>query len=307
MRKEFILLVFICSLFSCDKIDNPLPTVYGDFNWNLYPNDPSTYPYNLTDPGSNWSTNTNPKGVLLEDYTGHKCTNCPAAAVIAKQLEDDTSLNVIVASIHASTDGSFQSTDPVEFTEDYKTDAGDAYVQEMIGFIGNPMGTINRNDGGYSNTVWYFSSNWATGINDEISSSNLEANLQLQYNYYPSTNGLFIHTETSFLNNLSGNYHLIIYLVRDEVVSPQKMSDGSIDHHYHHHAILSDNINGTWGTLINDSALVSGDVFYHDFSYELPNPSADSTYNIDNLSLITYVCDRSSFKVLQTIRTELSN
>ena len=64
MRKEFILLVFICSLFSCDKIDNPLPTVYGDFNWNLYPNDPSTYPYNLTDPGSNWSTNTNPKGVL---------------------------------------------------------------------------------------------------------------------------------------------------------------------------------------------------------------------------------------------------
>ena len=31
------------------------------------------------------------------------------------------------------------------------------------------------------------------------------------------------------------------------------------------------------------------------------------SFIIDNLSLITYVCDRSSFKVLQTIRTELSN
>ena len=64
--------------------------------------------------------------------------------------------------------------------------------------------------------------NWATGVNDEISLGNLDANIQLQYNYYPSTNGLFIHTETSFLNTLSGNYHLILYLVRNDVVSPQK-------------------------------------------------------------------------------------
>ena len=64
------------------------------------------------------------KVYYLEDYTGHKCTNCPAAATIATQLEDDTALGVIVVSIHASTDGSFQSTDEVEFTVDYQTDAG---------------------------------------------------------------------------------------------------------------------------------------------------------------------------------------
>ena len=193
------------------------------------PNDPTTYPYDIANPSNNWTLNTNEKGILLEDYTGHKCTNCPAAATIATQLEDDTSLGVIVVSVHASTDGSFQSTDDVEFTVDYQTEAGDAYVQEMPGFIGNPMGTINRNDGGYSNTNWYFSSNWATGVNDEISQDNLDANVQLQYHYYPSTNGLFIHTETTFLNTLSGNYHLIVYLIRNDVVSPQKMNDGTID------------------------------------------------------------------------------
>ena len=32
-------------------------------------------------------------------------------------------------------------------------------------------------------------------------------------------------------------------------------------------------INGTWGTLVNDSAVINGDVFYHDFSFELPDPS----------------------------------
>ena len=64
------------------------------------------------DPSSNWPSNTNEKGILLEDYTGHKCTNCPAAATTGP-IRNDTALGVIV-SIHASTDGSFQSTDEVE-------------------------------------------------------------------------------------------------------------------------------------------------------------------------------------------------
>ena len=113
--------------------------------------------------------NNNPKGILLEDYTGHKCTNCPSAAQTANALENDSNLNVIVASIHASIDGSFQDIDDLEFTNDYQTNAGNEYVRsnEMPGFLGNPMGTINRNDGGLSNTVWYFDSQWASGINNE--------------------------------------------------------------------------------------------------------------------------------------------
>jgi len=304
MKKYFGFIVCILIL-SCDKIDSPLPEEYGEFDWTLYPSDPTTYPYDITNPSSNWGSNSNSKGILLEDYTGHKCTNCPAAATIAKDLEDDTSLNVIVASIHASSDGSFQATDNL-FTNDYRTEAGDEYVNEMTGFIGNPMGTINRNDGGYSNTVWYFSSDWVNGVNDELNNP-LKANIQLLYNYYASTNGLFIHTETTFLNDLTGNYHLVIYLIRDEITSPQKFNGGIIDTNYHHHSVLSDNINGTWGTSIIDNTVAEDSVVYNDFSYELPDPTLYPTYSIENLSLIAYLCDRNTYEVLQTIKTELSN
>ena len=116
MAKKLIQILLFLLVLACDKVENPLPTVYGDFNWELYPNDPTTYPYDIANPSINWTLNTNEKGILLEDYTGHKCTNCPAAATIATQLEDDTALGVIVVSVHASTDGSFQSTDEVEFT-----------------------------------------------------------------------------------------------------------------------------------------------------------------------------------------------
>ncbi len=109
MKKYLKYLLFLL-LFSCDKIENPLPEEYGKLDWSLYPGDPSNYPYDLVNLSSNWGINNNTKGILLEDYTGHKCTNCPAAAQIAKDLEDDSSKNVIVATIHSSLDGFFQST-----------------------------------------------------------------------------------------------------------------------------------------------------------------------------------------------------
>ena len=174
----------------------------------------------------------------------------------------------------------------------------------MIGFLGNPMGTINRNDGGISNSVWYFSSGWGNGVNNEINNT-LDINIQVKYFYFPSTNGLFIHSETSVINDLNGNYHLVIYLIRDDVVSPQKFNAGIVDTNYHHHAILSDNINNTWGTSIIDGLVRQDSVIYNDFSYQLPDPNLDSTYKVDNLSLITYIMNRDNMKVLQVIKTEL--
>ena len=140
MRKYLKYLLLI-SIFSCDKIESPLPEEYGKFDWSLYPGDPIDYSYDLVNPETNWGPNNNPKSILLEDYTGHKCTNCPAAAQIAKDLEDDSSKNVIVASVHASQDGAFQATDNL-FTNNYETEAGNEYVRgsEMPGFLGNLYG-----------------------------------------------------------------------------------------------------------------------------------------------------------------------
>ena len=303
--KKIFFMILVFTVFSCDKIETPLPEAYGEFNWDLYPFEPSTYPYDISNPANNWGPNSNKKGILLEDYTGHKCTNCPSAATIAKDLEEDTSLNVIVASIHASADGSFQSTDNL-FTNNYRTEAGDTYVSQMSGFIGNPLGTINRNDGGFTGTVWYFPTNWTNGVSNELNNS-LNTNIQLQYNYYVETNGLYVHTETSFLNTITGNYHLVIYLVRNDVVSAQKFNGGITDTSYHHHAILSDNINGTWGSLLIDSIATEDSIIYNDFSYELPDPLIDSTYRIDNLSLITYLFNRDTYRIEQAIKTDLEN
>ena len=304
MKKYLKYLLFLL-LFSCDKIENPLPEEYGKLDWSLYPGDPSNYPYDLVNLSSNWGINNNTKGILLEDYTGHKCTNCPVAAQIAKNLEDDSSKNVIVATIHSSLDGFFQSTSNI-FTSNYETEAGNEYVRgsEMPGFLGNPMGTVNRISGGLSNTVWYLSSEWENAVINEMNNS-LKINLQLKYYHFQETNGLFIHTQTSLLSDLFGKYHLIIYLVRNNIFSPQKFSLGIVDTNYNHHNILSNNINGTWGTSLIDGVALKDSLIYNTFSFKLPSPENDSTFKLDNLSLISYVINRENMKVLQVIKNDL--
>ena len=307
MKNYFYLLIFIVfGLFSCDKVENPIPPVFGDVDWSLYPGDSNDYLtlYNFDNPETNWSTNYNTKKyILLEDYTGHKCTNCPDAAIIAEQLEDDTSLNVILVAIHASPDGSFQATDDV-FIDDFTTEAGDTYVTEMPGMFANPMGTINRKNTGLNNSVWHLVGSWENAVNQE-NNQVLLANIQIKKNHFASTNGLFIHTETEFKSDMNGNYHLVIFLIRNSVIAPQKMSNGSTNYNYNHHSVLTDNINGVWGTEISSSNVSSGSKFYNDFSFELIDPSIDSSFNIDNLSLITLLFERNTFEVIQVIKTNL--
>jgi len=309
MKKILIPLIALF-LFSCDKIESPVAEEYGRFDWSYFPGDPLDYAsnyYDIANPQNEWGENLNEKGILLEDYTGHLCTACPEGAAIAKSLEEDSSLNVIVASIHASLTGAFQETNAL-FSNNYETEAGNEYVRgsEMENFLGNPNATINRNDGGVNNSVWYIKSQWISGVNDENNNNDsLSINIQIKTFNFSQTNGLYVHTETSVLNDLTGNYHLVLYLIRDEVISPQKFDQGIIDTNYHHHAILSDNINGTWGTAIINGSASKDSVIYNDFSYQLPDPVIDITYETDNLSIIGYILNRDNMRVLQVVKKEL--
>jgi len=299
MRNLLIIIICLVVFSSCDKVENPIPIEEGSVDWTLYPGgDPATYPY------PTWLENTNTKqNVLIEDYTGHLCTNCPAAAELASTIESDNLDRVFVASIHASPSGAFQALSPPKFITDFTTSAGNSYCSDMPGFLGNPMGTINRTNGGYqAGLVWYLSSEW-TNKTSTLLTRNLRVNLQLKYNYFESTNGLFIHTETEILEGIEGPYNLILYLIRDTVISPQKLGNGTTNEEYHHHSILTDNINGTWGTQIVDETAFAGEKIYNNFSYQIP--TTDSTFNIDNLSLISYVCNRENFEILQVIKTKL--
>ena len=79
-----------------------------------------------------------------------------------------------------------------------ETDTGNEYVSEMTGFVGNPMGTINRNDGG-SGTPYGIGSEWVNGVNNEINKP-LIANIQLKNYYFTQTMDYLFIQKLQFLS-----------------------------------------------------------------------------------------------------------
>ena len=275
-------------------------------NWDLFPNGNSeNYPW------PTWTANSNSvKNILIEDFTGHTCVSCPAASTEATNIESANPGRVIVASIHASTTSTFQVPVPGSstFTTDFRTDAGNAYATTFECDL-NPLGTTNRKLGAYPTTTQNIpepvldqSTSWATNT-AVLLGEDLDVNIQVQYNYFENENGLFVHTESDFINSKTGNYNIVVYLVRDTVIAPQKLPGGGEEEEYHHQNVLSANINGTWGEEIVSGSVVSGQKFYNNYSFEVP--TNDATYNIDNLSLITYVFNRDTYEILQVIKTAL--
>ena len=80
--------------------------------------------------------------VLVEDYTGHKCGNCPAAADTLKYLTKKYPGQVIALAIHA---GFFANINTTTYPTDFRNSTGTAYDNQFgVSLAGNPNGLINR-------------------------------------------------------------------------------------------------------------------------------------------------------------------
>jgi hypothetical protein len=300
-----IFLIFALSLGSCDKVDNPIKPS-ADLDSTLFPGDWNDYVVPL------FTANTNTtKNVLIEDYTGHLCGNCPDAGVEATNIEGANPERIYVASVHASPSGlsPFQaqksdcgtSNNPDDkYCTILYCDEGVEYGQTFggggFGFVGNPQGNVNRKSFG-GDRVFQNYANWAT-LSFQALTENLQVNIQAKSNYYPETRGLFLHTETEFLADLSGNYAVTTYLIENEVIDYQL--NGSTDiSDYHHHNVFRGCLDGqAWGRVISGSTN-TGDKINYDYSYQLPSGQTNSEFHV-----LIYVYDLDTYEILQVIKHE---
>ena len=101
MKKVLLIIASVALFYSCDRVKNPIPIDSANYDITLFPGNFATQ-YNYPSFGTNNNTNVN---VLIEDYTGHQCGNCPQAAVVANNIENANPGRVFVISEHAGTGG----------------------------------------------------------------------------------------------------------------------------------------------------------------------------------------------------------
>lgn len=318
MKKTIFNLVLVSALLSalisCDKVENIYPPsqFVTDLDTNLYPGNWSDYLANEV-PDFDLVTASTYRNAIIEDFTGHNCSNCPQAATTAHNLHIADPTRVFVASVHSSPQGmsAFQATN-----NSYKTDFTNQNALGMgiffgdlanSGFSGNPSGSVNRIKAGTA--LFYPAGAWAIKMN-EVLTSPLKIALKSHVNYYSASKGAFLHTEVEVLDNaLEGNLGMTVYLLEDTLVAPQNVSS-TFTPDYVHRDIHRKNISGqTWGRLLATEFKKPNGKYYLDYSFEVPNQlAADGTtgiYNASNMHLLVYVYDKTTFEIYQVIKQKI--
>jgi len=86
---------------------------------------------------------TGEQKVLIEDFTGFRCGNCPAASEIANNLYKAYKGKVIVLGIHSGP--TFASPRGKLYAEDFRTSVGEELFTTFLGANGGqPNGMVNR-------------------------------------------------------------------------------------------------------------------------------------------------------------------
>lgn len=320
MRK-ILLFSLLCAFTllnqSCDKVDNPYPpAVNVDLDTTIFPGNWSDY---IANEWPDFSTlpNENPnRNVLIEDFTGHYCTSCPAAATVAHSLHEANPNRVFVASIHSGPSGmtSFQALYlsigyNIDFTNPNGLELGNYFGTTLAGsgFYGNPAGAINRiNDAGE-----YFTGAgiWASKTASQLSTSPKVA-IKAKLNYYETPkHGFFLHTEVEKLDNaLNNDLAMVVYVIEDSIIGQQSVNSVDVPNYIHRDIFRGTLDNQAWGQTLTSSMLTNGK-YYLNYSYILPNQLAPqgqtSTHNAENMHVLIYVYDKTTLEIYQVIKKKI--
>ena len=272
LKISFILLIFTFVAFqqACDIVKEPyivsvdtIPTGGGD-------------------------TTTNIRKVLLEDYTGHKCPNCPEAAVEAHHLKIVYGDSLILLTVHA---GFFSTPSPTgDFTYDFRTPEGNE-LNNFFGFFSYPSGMVNRKE--YEGLVVLGQDKWDGAIQDIIRTPQ-QARITFTNTFNYDTRKLDVKVESEFLENLDGVYNICVFIAESDIIKPQ-MSDTGVISDYKHNHVLRTSMNGSWGDLVGiDGAAVMGEVNENIYSMIF-----DPEWIPDHCVVIAFIYNTDTKEVVQ--------
>ncbi len=263
---------------SCDYVTNVNPPV-----------EPTTGPV----------SNVIYRKVLVEDYTGHKCGNCPAAAVVLSGLETTFSGKIVPLAIHAG----FFATTNVAYPTSFTTTAGNAYdVLFGNSAAGNPNGLVNRVGYGTGSFIKAYSI-WSSEV-AILAAQPAKFQIKIKNTFNTATNLLNTDITVKSLASNLGTYKLVVLLSQDGIIAEQLNytlpvgSQNVLNYEFNH--VLRGAINSEWGDLVFPAAASINDSVVKSFT----GFSVNSTYDAAKCHVIAFVYDADAasstfYEVLQ--------
>ena len=232
------------------------------------------------------STSPEDKKVVLEEFTGIHCVNCPQGHAIAQTIQDNNPDDVFLINIHVGYYANPGSGEP-----DFRTPFGTGIVSQT-GLVGYPAGTVNRHyfpgqaqNGGTGTAM---SRGQWTSASNQIMSEGSFVNVGVEASIDVSTNELTVHVEAYYTGNSPENSNFLnVALLQNNTKGPQ--TGGNMGDQYNHMHRLVYMVTGQWG--INIPTTTAGTFVDETFTYTIPAGYNGVPAEIADMEVVAFVTD----------------
>lgn len=238
------------------------------------------------------------KMILVEDFTGQKCVNCPSAATFLSELNEGLGDKLIIVSMHA---GGFATGTPLynETAQKYMT---------SLNLVNNPAVSVDRT---FNSDKQY--QDWAEPLSKRAT-LNAVCGINTVLNYDEANKTVSASSEITFAEDVNEKLGVQYYVLCDGIVNYQMSHEGFSADYVHNHVFSGTMYSDIWGAELPGE---SGEKYLKAGVYKaVDTPKFDLTKingKVEDVSVVTFVFRYSGNaespigEVLQASKVKLIN
>lgn len=234
-----------------------------------------------------------PKNVLIEDYTGIHCSNCPRGHSILAGMLQERHDQIIGVSIH---NGSFAT--PMSSEPDFRLTETDSYLN-LYNITSFPSALVNRAP---YNSVYPLGTNlWEKAARIQAEQT-ADVNLRIDLAEFDvNTRLLKVKVSGCFTADPPADPMITLWLTQSGLLGPQ--TGASMGKNYMHNHVLRVVLTDKWGDEL--PTVTKGEVFTFEKEYTLPESVRDIPLTPGELELVAFVSQKKR-EVLNATKSYLS-
>mgnify|MGYP001797555898 CR=1 FL=1 len=265
MMKKYLsisfLAVFVLLAFSCEEVP------------------PVLNPVGNNNSGGGGPVSEQKRQVIIEEFTGVRCVNCPAASEAIQALLGVHGDQLVAVAIHA---GFFAVPYPEAGEAALENDTGSSLLSLLGQPLGFPTAVVNRRNFEGEENRQTGQSTWAGYIAEELTTPPM-LRIDLGSTYNDATGAVDI--ETDLYVDEGFNYEdvrLTVYITESNVTAPQLTPDG-VEMDYKHKHVFRTAVTAFDGDVLNENFL-AGTVINRSLSVTL-----DPSWVAEDCHIVAFV------------------
>jgi len=242
----------------------------------------------------------NGRKILLLDFTGHTCGNCPGAHRTIEELSENMNNAIVPIAVHCGYfSNPYTSNTSQPYHYNFRSEVGfelggnGSTEFGYFGILGQPIGVVNQ----LVPEALVAHDAWGAAAAEYFS---LFPELQIEGTVVFNETDSMVNTQITVSASMAStrNLHLAVYVTESHILQWQTdyTQNPSNVQNYEHNHVLRGSFNGTWGDVINsDNAnIIRNQEFSKSYSLKIA-----SDWNSENLSVVAFVYDSDTKEVLQ--------